>query len=153
MKTAEELGIDPRVHDGLAWFVDCAENGVIGGHGNKFDMASVVYRDGCGTACCIGGWVATYLTGSVPDEDGTYHTDEESDDFESIHSELHEAEMKSRALENLFYMYNTHRTFEDVTLQIAVTVTRHYLDTGIVDWDTAIQDARKAAHADARTAG
>lgn len=88
----------------------------------QFDMA-----EWCGTACCIAGH-AIALSGKQWDH--------------SVDDQLPPSRIAANWLDidygtaqQLFIPSMMDKSYDEITLEDALTVLRHYRDTGVVDWD------------------
>lgn len=123
------------------WLEDGAKHVEVGNHSiERFDMEQAVSAAGssCGTACCIAGAIVQFenlispvLTGARDFFDGY-----DSDGVGTIAAD--HLGIDSSDAEALFepwqrFGFESYEEFSDP--QRAAKVVRHYIETGVVDWD------------------
>lgn len=118
-KSARELGIGLKLHDGLCQTLKAFERGELKwtplnqATPNGFNMSREWEQNRCGTIGCILGWAIHFAGIPHPYQNG-------------------------RRTPELDHLYNPHQLcLRDITLQQAEHALRSYLATGHADWETA----------------
>lgn len=146
-KSHRKLKIPKSAYDGLVKTLKRIEDGRIADAGgwsdptgnSGFYMNTVVKEWKCGTVACLGGWAAIYAC------DLQRKKRLGIDNISKLDNKFHDWSDKYKSLSSLFhcYQYDTktnHREFsgtplENVKVDYAGKVLRHFLETGNVDWD------------------
>lgn len=122
------------------WLEDGAKHVKVKGHSiGMFDMEQAVAHQGdsCGTACCIAGAVVQFEGLISPVKFGSKDffdgTEEGVGTLATNHLGISEAEAEELFEPWQCFGYDVYTEFSDP--QRAAKVVRHYLKTGIIDWD------------------
>lgn len=137
--SAKELEIEQWELDGLVWTLNSLESGKLvhdtserfdepfGFNMNESGRASF---DGCGTVCCIGGWV--YAKG--------HSAANNVRDFAALMARDYVFNKRSKRLARLYYPAVSN--YEAITPKDAAGVLRRFLTTNIIDWEDVDEDIR-----------
>lgn len=104
---------------------------------DDFDMEYSIHNDSCGTSCCIAGSVCQFNGLGVLDDDGGMEFwSDTSDDVLSLSTDYLGISKENADL--LFLPWNwfecqNESDFSNPT--VAAKVVRHFVDTGVVDWE------------------
>lgn len=86
---------------------------------NEDDVENIVeVLHNCGTVACIGGWTNAIF----------------GDETESTYDAAKHLGLSDRTAHSLFYPWGISKSFDEITIDEAIQVLDHLIETGEVDW-------------------